>query len=108
QLADGDAGRRQLDARFTHMARDREAAQAPAAVPAEARPPVDAPLDDVADPEQRLDIVDQGRPAEQADLGREWRLVPGQAAPPLDAFQHRRFLAADIGACAATEMHPRM
>ena len=42
-------------------------------------------LDDVADPVQRLDIVDQRRPAEQADLEREGRLVARIAALALDA-----------------------
>ena len=64
-------------------------------------------LEDVAHPEQRLDIVDQGRPAEQADLERVGRLVPRQAALALDALDQRRFLAADIGAGAAPQLHAR-
>ena len=44
------------------------AAQPLAAVAALAGEPVGALLDDVAHPEERLDVVDQRRAAEQADL----------------------------------------
>ena len=86
---------------------DRIAAQAVAAVAAVALPPVRALLDDVAHPAQRLDIVDQRRQAEQADLERIGRLVARQAALALDAFEQRGFLAADIGAGAAAHMQRR-
>ena len=101
QFAHGDAGRRELHAGILDAARHRIAAQAVAAVAAMALPPVGALLDDVAHPPQRLDIVDQRRQAEQADLERIRRLVPRQAALALDAFEQRGFLAADIGAGAA-------
>ena len=67
-----------------------------AAVAAVRPEPVRAALNDVADPEDRLDVVDQGRPAEQADPGRERRPLAGEPALPLEALEHRRFLAADI------------
>ena len=107
QFAHGEAGRRELDAGILDAAGDRIAAQAVAAVAAVALPPVRALLDDVAHPEQRLDIVDQRRQAEQPDLERIRRLVPRQAALAFDAFQQRGFLAADIGAGAAAHVHAR-
>src|SRR6201987_379307 len=90
-----------------HAAGDREAAQAKAVVAAMALPPVRALLDDVAHPPQRLDVADQSRQLEQADLERIRRLVPGQAALALDAFEQRRLFAADVGAGAAAQMQGR-
>ena len=68
QLARGDAGRCEFDAGLAHTTRDRIGAQAPTAT-----------LDDLAYPVQGLDIVDQGRAAEQAALGWKRWLVPRQA-----------------------------
>src|SRR5262249_3041854 len=101
ELAHGDAGRRQLDARVLDPARDREAARPLAAAPSLPREPFRPLLDDVAHPEQRLDVVDERRPPEQPDLRGIGRLVARQAALTLDALEHRRFLAADIGTGAA-------
>src|ERR1700722_20188721 len=53
---------------------------------------------DVAEPPQRFDIVVERRPSEQADLGDIRRTVARKAALALDAFKHRAFFAADIGA----------
>ena len=53
---------------------------------------------------QRLDVVDDGRLAEQADLDRERRLVARLAALALDRLEERRLLAADVGAGAAPEL----
>jgi hypothetical protein len=97
-------GGRQLHAGLAHPARHREGAQALAAVAALAREPVRTVLDDVAHPEQGLDVVDERRAAEEADLARERGLVARQAALALDRFEHRGFLAADIGARAAAQM----
>src|SRR5207237_224870 len=108
QLARGDAGRRELDPGLLDPSRYREGAQPLAAVATLAGEPFRALLDDVAHPEQGLDIVYEGRPAEQPDLRRKRRLVARQAAPALDTFQHRRFLAADIGAGAAPQVDPRV
>src|SRR5829696_9017849 len=107
ELADRNAGRRELDARVLHPSRDREGAQALAAVAAVRRERLRALLDDVAHPPQRLDIVDERRAPEQADLARERRLVARQPALALNRFEHRRFFAADIGAGAATQMDLR-
>src|SRR6266851_4940189 len=104
QLARRDAGRRQLDAGRSYSAGDREAAHALTVVTALRGNERGALLDDVAHPEDGLDVVDQGRPAEEADLTRKRRLVARQTALALDALEHRRFLAADIGAGAAPEM----
>ena len=53
---------------------------------------------------QRLDVVDDGRLAEQPDLDRERRLVARLAALALDRLEERRLLAADVGAGAAPEL----
>ena len=104
QLARGDAGRRQLHARLLHAAGDREAAQALALVAAVRGEPRRALLDDVAHPEQRLDVLLERRAAEQADLRHIGRAVARQPALALDRFDHRGFFAADVGAGAAAQM----
>src|SRR6185436_4017932 len=102
----GDAGRREHHARLFHAAGNREAAQALALAPAMRGEPRRALLDDVAYPVERLDVLLERRPAEQADLRNIRRAVARQAALALDRFDHRRFFAADIGARAAAEMNP--
>lgn len=62
-------------------------------------------LDDVAHPVERLDILDEGRAAEQADLGDIGRPVARHGALALDQFDHRQFFAADISPGAAAQMH---
>jgi hypothetical protein len=62
-------------------------------------------LRDVEHVEQRLDVVDHGRLAEQAGLHRERRLVARLAAVALDRVEERRLLAADVGARAAAQLH---
>src|SRR6185503_17583857 len=64
-------------------------------------------LDDVAHPKESLDIVDERRQAEQADLERIRRLVPRQAALAFKTLEQRGLLAADIGASAATHVNSR-
>src|SRR6185437_10103698 len=108
QLFYRDAGRRELDARILDPARDREATRALAATAALRTEPRRTLFNDVADPPQGLNIVAQRRPAEETNLRRIGRLVARQAALALDRFEHRRFLAADIGASAAAEMNPRV
>src|SRR5690606_7233317 len=93
QFADGDAGRRQLDAGLLHAARNRPGANTGMAGLAHACEPGWPLLDDVTDPPQRLDIVVEGGTTEQADLGDIGRAVARHAAPALDAFQHRALLA---------------
>ena len=72
------------------------------------REPLRALLDDVANPEQRLDVLHQRRPAEHADLRDVRRAMPRQPALALDRFDHRGFFAADVGAGAAPQMHFRV
>src|SRR5262249_38318907 len=76
-------------------------------VAAVALPPVGAFLDDVAYPEQGLKVVDERRQSKQSDLERVRRLVPRQATLSFQAFQKRGFLAADVSACAAPQVHCR-
>ena len=64
QLLRGNAGGRELDAGLLHAAGDGEAAQSLALTPAMGAEPAGALLDDVAHPEQRLDVLLQRRPAE--------------------------------------------
>ena len=104
QFARGDAGGREFDARILDAARHRKTAKAFALVAALRGEPVGALLDDVADPEQRLDVLFQRWPAEQADLRHIGRPMARQAALALDRFDHRRFFAADISAGAAAQM----
>src|SRR5262245_32559580 len=108
QLACGDTRRGELDPRLAHPPRDRESAQSLSPVATLTGEPVRPLLDDVANPPQGLDIVDQGRSAEQPDLRRKRWLVPRHAALAFDAFEHRRFLAADIGASAASQVNAGM
>src|SRR5215469_1986807 len=68
QLAHGDTGGRKLDSWFLHAARYGEASEAGASVAAEALPPIDALLQQVAHPVERFDIVDERRTTEQPDL----------------------------------------
>ena len=70
--------------------------------------PFGALLDDVAHPVEGLDVVAQGRAAKEPDLGRKGWPLPRQPTLALDAFEHRQFLAADIGAGAAAQVDARM
>ena len=54
--------------------------------------------------DQRLDVVDHGRLAEQAALDRERRLVARLAAVALDRVEERRLLAADVRAGAVAQL----
>ena len=54
---------------------------------------------------KRQHIVDDGRLAEEPDMGRERRLGANLAALALDALEKRGLLAADIGAGADAHLH---
>src|SRR5262249_23181321 len=71
ELLHRDSGGREFHAGILDASGDREGAQARTAIAAVTLPPGDALLDEVANPEQRLDIVDERRTAEQADLKRK-------------------------------------
>src|SRR5690606_14316782 len=60
--------------------------------------------DDVRDVGERLDVVDDRGPAEEARLDRERRLVARLAAVPLDRVDESGLLAADVGAGALAEL----
>ena len=53
---------------------------------------------------ERLDILVEGRTAEQPDLGDIRRPVARIAALAFDRFDHRRLFAADIGSGAAAKL----
>ena len=59
---------------------------------------------DVEDVDERLDVVDDRRLAEEARLHRERRLVPRLAAEALDRIEQRGFLATNVGAGAAAQL----
>ena len=59
---------------------------------------------DGADDGDDLDIVDGGRRAIEADIGRKWRLHARLALLALEAFEQCRLLAADIGAGAMMDV----
>src|SRR5690606_2010918 len=95
------AGMQEIDAGILHPPRYRVMAQATAAVLLVGREHLRPLAADPRDPVERLDIVDERRPAEDADLRDIGRPVARQAALALDRFDHRALLAADIGAGAA-------
>ena len=68
---------------------------------ANASPPAEHDLEHV---DQALDVVDDGRLAEQADVDRERRLVARLAAVALDRVEQRRLLAADVRAGAHAQL----
>src|SRR5579872_4147872 len=72
--------------------------------PADRRKPGRATAQDVGSDGDGFHVVDRGRAAEQADIGREWRLQPWLALLAFEAFQQRRLLAADIGAGAVGDV----
>ena len=108
QLLGGDPSRRNLDAGVFHPSRNRVAAETGMAILALVVKPIRPLLNDVTDPKQRLDIVNQRRPIEDTDLGDIGRPMAGIAALALNRLDHSRFLAADIGAGAASKMNARV
>src|SRR5215472_4000442 len=106
EFARGDASGRELDAGIFHPARDRKAAEAFALMPALRGEPIDPALDNVAHPEQRLDILFERGAAEQPNLSDVRRAMSRQAALTFDRFDHGGFFAADISAGAAAQVDP--
>src|SRR5690349_2320524 len=68
------------------------------------REPLGALVEDVADPPERLDVLVQRRPPEDADLRDVRRAIARQAALAFDALDHRALFAADVRACAAAQL----
>src|SRR5262249_23745743 len=107
QLADRDAGGRDMNAGLGHAPGNGEGAQAFALAPALTGETRRAFLPDVADPGHGLPVVLERRPAEEPDLCHVRRPEPGHAALAFDRFDHRRFFAADVCACAAAQLDLR-
>src|SRR6185437_8340458 len=59
---------------------------------------------DLRNVRQRLDVVDDSRQTEQPSLRGKGRLVARLAAIALDRVEDRRLFAADVRACAATDL----
>src|SRR5262249_57314102 len=79
KLTHGDAGGGQLDAWVLHAAGNREAAEAPELVPPLRGHPLGPLLDDVANPEHRLDVLLERRTSQQTDLRNVRRAMPPEA-----------------------------
>ena len=107
ELRQRDAGGREVHARLLDAAAHRERAQPLAAVAALAGEPLRPLLEDVAHPVQRLHVVLERGPAEQADLGHIRRPQARLAALALDRLDHRGLFAADVGAGAASQVNRR-
>ena len=104
QFAEGDAHRLFDVARLLDMAGDAEELGADIVRPADAGEPGRAPAQDVRRNRDRLDVVDRGRAAVEAHIGRERRLQPRLALLAFEALQQRRLLAADVGAGAVVHV----
>ena len=107
QFLQRDAGGRQFHPRIAHAAADAKGAQAVAPVATLGVKPVCALVQQSAQPVQGLEVVLQGRSSEQADFGNVGRAQARLATLALDAFQHRRLFAADVGAGAAPQFQAR-
>ncbi len=104
QLGDGDAERELVDARLVAVAGDAEQLEAGGL-----RVPIDlnhsAPFgQDAATAGERLDVVDDGRLADEPGVHRERRPVARLAAVAFERFDERRLLAADVGAGAHPDL----
>lgn len=100
QFAERDRHRLFDRARIVDMAGDAKQLGADIVGPAEGREPGRTAAQDGRRNRDRFDIVDRGRAAIEADIGREWRLQPRLALLAFEAFEERCLLAADIGAGA--------
>ena len=87
------------------MAGDAEDLGAGVARPADAGEPRRAALQDRGRGRDRLDIVDGRRTAIKPDSRRKGRLQPRHALLAFEAFEERRFLAANVGAGAAVQIN---
>ena len=100
-----DAGRRQLARPGSSTRPDTENERRPLRPLRPCAANHSAPFSsDVAHPVQRLQVVLERRPAEQADLRDVRRAQARHAALAFDRFDHRRLFAADVGAGAAAQL----
>ncbi len=104
QLAQGDAERRLEQAAVLDVAGELDRHGAARAAHAERGIGVGALGQDRRHGGERDQVVDDGRPAEQALVRRQRRLGAHLAALALDALQQRGLLAADIGAGADPDL----
>ena len=103
-LAQRDPERRLVEAGALDAAREAEQPRAGRLLGADPGEGLAAAEHDVQHVDQALDVVDDGRLAEQADVHRERRLVARLAAEALDRVEQRRLLAADVGAGALAQL----
>src|SRR5687767_447796 len=96
-----------MDARFLDAAADRERAQSLPAMAAVARKPLRPFLENVADPVQRLHVVLERRPAEQAHLRHVGRAHSRLAPLALNRFDHRGLFTEDGSAGPASRLDVR-
>src|SRR5712691_4595980 len=97
-LAEGHRHRRFDETGPDHVPGDRIQSRAALGLGPEPGEPLPAPVDDVRQARERLDIVHDGRLAEGAFHGREGRLDLGPALLALERRDEAGLLAADIGA----------
>src|SRR5687768_14920799 len=90
-------------ARLVHVAGDLEELGALVLLAAERLEPARPAPEDGRHDGDRLDVVDRRRAAVEAGPRREGRLEARHALLALEAFEHRRLFAADIGAGAAVD-----
>ena len=104
QLDEGNAHLLFDRAGGVHMARDAKQLGARVVGLAERGEPGRATAQDVRHNGDRLDIIDGGGGAIEPAVCGERRLEPGLALFAFKAFEQRRLLAADIGACAVVNV----
>ena len=93
-----------VDAGLGAVAGNAEELEAGRLLRADGFEPVRALRQDRRHPRQRLDVVDDGRLAEEAGVDRERRAVARLAAMPFERLDERRLFAADVGAGAHADL----
>ena len=91
-------------ARLVDVTGDAEQLRAGIVGTAEARKPLRAAAQDGRHNGDRLHVVHRRRATIEACVGREWRLQAWLALLAFEAFEQRRFLAADIGPGAVVDV----
>src|SRR5262249_30253082 len=104
ELPQRDAERHLVDARLGDVPRQAEELGALRALGADLRVAGPRGEHDVEHVDERLDVVDDGRLAEEAGHDGERGLRARLAAEALDRVEDRRLLAADVGAAALADL----